>query len=51
MKELNEMELRKVEGGWLLSWWGNLSGFQKGAVIGGGIFGAGFAAGLAYEMC
>jgi hypothetical protein len=50
MKQLNEMELREVDGGWLFTWWGNLSSFQKGAVIGGGIFGAGVAAGFGYEM-
>ena len=50
MKELNEMDLRKIEGGWLFSWWGNLSTFEKGVVIGGGIFGAGVVAGFAYEM-
>ena len=49
MKELNENELREVTGGWFFSWWGNLTTFQKGAVIGGGIFGTGVIAGLTYE--
>lgn len=51
MKELDEMELREVDGGWLISWWGSLSGVQKGLIIGGGIFGAGVVAGFVYEMC
>ena len=50
MKELNEMELKAVDGGWFVAWWGSLSAFQKGVVIGGGIFGAGVVAGFAYEM-
>lgn len=50
MNELNEMELREVDGGLFLSWWASLSPFQKGVVIGGGIFGTGLLAGFAYEM-
>ena len=50
MKELNELELKEVDGGWFVAWWSSLSTFQKGVVIGGGIFGAGVLSGFAYEM-
>jgi len=50
MKELEKNELQQVEGGFFATWWGGLSSFQKGVTIGGGIFGAGVAAGFAYEM-
>ncbi len=50
MKELNEVELREVEGGFFAAWWGSLTTFQKGVVIGGGIFGAGVVAGFVYEL-
>ena len=50
MKELAQIDLMEIEGGGIFMWWSNLSAFQKGMVTGGGIFGAGLAAGFTYEM-
>jgi hypothetical protein len=50
MKELEKGDLIVIDGGGIFLWWSNLSSFQKGMVIGGGIFGTGLVAGFTYEM-